>query len=256
MKKAPVLLAKELGSFFISPIAYVVVFAFLFISGFLFKRILDFFQIQTIQMMRYPGLLDRLNLNDMVLQPFFHNAVVFFAIFLAPVLTMRLLSEEKKLGTGELLFTTPITTTEVVLGKYLAALTVLLVMLLGSFIYPLVLLIFGNPDFGPIFSSYLGMFLVGAAAVGIGLFTSSLTENQIIAALTAWGILVLLWIIGFGAQAVGPVLGGVLEHLSILSHFGNFSRGIIELKGVVYYLSIITFTLFLTQRVLDSQSWR
>lgn len=255
MKKVSALLGKELGSFFISPIAYVVMFVFLIISGFLFTRILTFFVIQSIQWMRQPGLADRLNLNDFVLNPFFHNVAVFF-IFLVPVVTMRLLSDEKKLGTGELLFTTPITTTEIVIGKYLSALTVLAVMLLGSFMYPLVLLIFGNPDAGPIFSTYLGMFLMGASAVGIGLFASSLTENQVIAALITWGILILLWIIHFGAQAVGPTFGSVLEHLSFLVQWGTLNKGVIELKTVIYFLSIIFLTLFLTQRVLDSQSWR
>ncbi len=255
MKKIQALLTKELGSYFISPVAYVVIFIFLAVSGFLFFQILYFFNLQSIQWMRSPGLLDRINLNDMVLFPFFHNMVVFFT-FLIPVLTMRLLSEEKKLGTGELLFTSPITTTEVVLGKFFSATSVILVMLLFSFVYPLMIIIFGNPDVGPIFTAYLGLFLLGSAAAGLGILTSSMTENQIIAVISAWGILILLLIIGWAAQSVGPTFGAVLQHLSILEHFQNFSKGIIELKDVVYYLSFIFFTLFLTQRVLDSQSWR
>ena len=177
------LFKKELKSYFVSPIAWVVMSVFLLISGYFFTVIL-------------------LSTNLPELKITFHNMGITF-LFLSPLFTMRLLAEEKKLGTEELLFTLPLTDAQIVLSKYLASLTVFLILLGITWVYPLFLLSWGKPDMGPIFTGYLGLFLMGASFLAVGLFSSSLTENQIIAAVVGFGTLLLFWIIGWAGYSLG-----------------------------------------------------
>ncbi len=168
------------------------------------------------------------------------------------MLTMRLLSEEKKQHTSELLFTSPIKVVHIVIGKYLASLCLFVLMLLFSSVFIIVLYLKGNPDPGVIVSGFLGLFLLGASFLAVGLFASSLSQNQIVAAVISFGLLLLFWIIGASSDAQTSFVG----YVSIINHLDNFIKGVIEVKDLVYYICFIFFGLFLTHVILDSERWR
>ena len=180
----------------------------------------------------------------------------FFIIFLAPLLTMRLLAEEQKLGTLELLLTSPVRDWEVVLGKYIASLLILLAILAATFYYVLLLYWFGEPDTGPILSGYLGLVLFGAAALAIGLLGSSLSGNQIVAAVVGIAILLMFSFVNRIAELVGGVAKEVFNGLSMNEHTQDFSRGVIDTSSVVFFLSLAAVFLFLTIRILETRRWR
>ena len=228
---------KELYSYLVSPMAYVVCAVFLLINGFIFFLILA------------QGFAEA---NLQALLP----TTAFILLLVIPVLTMRLLAEEKGTGTIELLMTFPITDTQVVLGKYFATLLVYLLMLVPTLAYVAILKIYGNSEWGPLISAYLGLLLLGGAFIAIGMFTSSIARNQIVAGVVGIGLLLLLWVMGAAAGVLGPRLSSVLGYLSLSDHFNNFGQGVIELKDVVFYLSCIVGALFFTVRVLESSRWR
>jgi len=184
------------------------------------------------------------------------NWATLFIIFLAPLLTMRLLAEEQKMGTLELLLTSPVRDWEVVIGKYLASLATLATTLAFTLFYVLLLFFFGNPDVGPLLSAYLGLYLYAAAALAIGIMASSLSGNQIVAAVVGIGILLMLTNI----DRIGALLQGlsadVVSGISMNAHFEDFSRGILDSSHVVYYLSLIAVFLFITVRSLETRRWR
>jgi len=171
-------------------------------------------------------------------------------------LTMRSFAEEKKSGTLELLVTSPITNTQLLLGKFLAAYTFLLVLLALTFIYQAVLFIFGNPDLLPIISGYIGFMLLGAAFVSIGVFVSSLTSNQIVSALVTFAIFLIFWVINWAGLFSGEFVSNILEHISVTEHFGKFVRGTIETSGIVYFITLTLFGLFLADQSIESWKWR
>jgi len=173
-----------------------------------------------------------------------------------PLLTMRLFSEEKKSGTIELLLTYPVTDMEVLLGKFLACMAVFTIMIALTVLYPILIIAFGQPEAGPIITGYIGLFFVGASFVSLGIFASSLTENQIIAATVAFGLLLLFWMISFSASLAGPIVGDILSYISMTTHLEGFAKGVIDTEDVVYYLIFITLFLFLTLRILESKKWR
>jgi ABC-2 type transport system permease protein len=250
MKAILAILKKELKSYFASPIAYIVSFVFLVLSGIFFFLYLQSF-VQSQFDPRFQFFRERLNLNEFVIRPYFGTISVVLLLMI-PLITMRLLAEERKNSTAELLFTSPVRVLHIVLGKFLASLSLFFIMMILSVVFVFVLMVYGNPDLGPVFSGYLGLLLLGGSFLSVGLFASSLTENQIVAAVIAFGILLFFWIIGASSDAESSVLG----YLSIINHFDNFSKGVIELKDVVYYLSFIFFGLFLTHVTLDSERWR
>jgi len=171
------------------------------------------------------------------------------------VLTMRLLAEERKMGTAELLLTAPVRDSEIVVGKFLGSLGILAVMLVLTFYYPVLLMWFGDPDLGPIATGYLGLFLLGCASLAVGLFASSLTSNQIVAAVVAGGILFALWFLGWTTDFLPEGLGKVIGYMSLSYYFSDFTRGVIDTRAVVYYLSIMGLFLFLTVRSLENSRW-
>ncbi len=180
----------------------------------------------------------------------------FFLLFLGPALTVRLFSEEEKLGTLELLLTAPLRDFEIVIGKYLAALGVFSLMLILSLYYPFLLAFFGHPDAGPLFSGYLGIFLLGAVFLSIGLFASSLTANQIVAYIMASALVLFLWFIGQAGSIGGTWTGRIFQTISLSTYFPSFNRGIIDSTGVIYFLSVALIFLFLTLRSIESRRWR
>lgn len=260
MKNAFYIMKKELRSYFSSPIAYVVAGIFLSISGYFFYNILNFFVFLSLQYQQapYAYMMRNINLNDYLILPLYSNLGVIL-LFLIPMLTMRTLAEEKKLGTIELLFTSPIRISEIILGKFLAAFVVFLVIILPTIEYPIVLLVAGSPapDAGPILTTYIGFVLLGASFISVGIFASSITENQMVAGSLAFGILLILFVLGWAKQGAGPVLGEILSYISLVEeHYQNFLKGIIDSKDIVFYLTFIFFGLFLAHRSLESKRWR
>jgi len=257
VKNALTIAGKELRSYFVSPIAYVVLTGFLLLGGWFFFNLLSRFSflLSIYSAMRNPEAQTRLNLNDFVISPLLHNLSVVLVI-LIPVITMRSFAEEKRSGTYELLMTSPLSITEVVAGKFLGAFAFLLVMLGLTGVYPLILLAYGNPELGIIAAGYLGLLLLGTAFVTVGLLTSSFTENQIIAAVSCLVILLLFYVISWPAETAGPVLGGILKYLSLTEHFSEMVKGVIDTKDLVYFLSVVVLALFLTQRSVESVRWR
>jgi ABC-2 type transport system permease protein len=246
---------KELRSYFISPIAYVVMVMFLAIAGYFFYSSFAFFNFIGFQAMANPMMARTLNLTEGVLRPLYGNLGVIL-LFVMPLLTMRLFAEEKKQGTIELLLTYPVRDLAAVLAKFTACLSVYTVMLALTALYPILLLIFAQPEVGPILSGYLGLFLLGAAFIALGALASSLSENQIVAAAITFGVLLLFWVIGWSSQFAGTGVGRLLSHLSLLEHYENFPKGIIDTRDVVFYLNFMVLCLFLTLRSLESHRWR
>lgn len=246
---------KELGFFFHSIIAYVVLTIFLLLAGYFFYNLLAYFNLLSMQAMQNPLLAQQLNITEGVLQPLFGNISIVLLLIL-PLLTMRLLSEERKSGTAELLFTYPISDWDALLGKYFATLTVFALMLACTLLYPLLLDKYAEPEFGPLVSGYLGLFLLGMAFIAMGLFFSSLGENQIVAGILTFGFGLLFLIIGWMAPFVSPTLAKVINQLSIIEHLDSFTKGVIDTNDIIYYLNFSIFFLFLSSRVLESNRWR
>lgn len=246
---------REIKTYFTSPIAYVAITVFLVVTGFFFYTLIQWFNLQSMQMARNPQYFQQLNINQMVYAPLFHNISIIL-LFLVPILTMRLFAEEKKSKTEELLYTSPISISQIILGKYSASLFVLLVMLFLNGLLSLFVFAFGNPEVLPFLNGYLGLFLMGAAFMALGIFFSSLTENQIVAASLGFGVFLLFFVLNWASQFAGGIWRGVLNYLSFFQHFDDMTRGILDTTDIVYYLSLITFGLFLTHSVIQSRRWR
>jgi ABC-2 type transport system permease protein len=246
---------RELGYFFNSIVAYVVMMVFLLLAGYFFYNLVAFFNLASIRVMQNPVAAQQLSLTEGVLQPLFGNISIILVLVI-PMLTMRLLSEERKMGTAELLFTYPISDWDAILGKYFAAVTVLATMLALTLVYPLLLSRFASPEWGPIITGYIGLFLLGMAFIALGLFFSSLTENQIVAGILTFGFSLLFLLIGWLVPYAPADAARVIVQISILEHFESFSQGVIDTNDLIYYLNFSVFFLFLCSRVLDSNRWR
>ncbi len=252
------LLRKELTVYFATPIFYITGFFFLVLAGYFFYTNVLYYSIislQAAQQASNPQVAAQLNPTQMVYRPLF-AVLAIVLLFLVPLLTMRLLAEEKRSGTAELLFTYPITDWAVILGKFLSALLVYLIFLAFTASYSLALTFFTRLDWGAIGTGYLGLVLLGAAALALGLFASSLTENQIVAGVVGFALLLLFWIIGWVQELGAGGLGKAFQYLSLLDHYDNFTKGVIDTRDLVYCLSFIFFFLFLTKRQLESRRWR
>jgi ABC-2 type transport system permease protein len=257
MRNTLVIAGKELEGYFVQPVAYVVLTVFLLLGGWFFFALLRQFDemIQLVQMMGNPQSLEQMNLNTRVIDPLLHDLSIVLVIVM-PALTMRIFAEEKRSGTYELLLTAPVRTGEIVAGKFIAAAVFTLIMISLAWIFPLILLIFGNPEVGVMFAGYLGLALLAITFVAVGLFTSSLTQNQIIAAISSFGLLILLFVISWPAEAGGGVVWSLLKYLSLPEHFSTMTRGVIDTSDIVFFLSVILVALFLTQRSVESARWR
>ena len=249
------LVKKEVRAYFSSPIAYVVIAGFLLLVGFFFYSLISWFNSAAMQMMQNPYYAQQVNINEMVFSPLFHNMTVIL-ILVAPLLTMRLLAEEKKSGTDELLFTSPLSVGEIVLGKYIAALVMWTIMLGLTALLSVFAFAYGNPELAPWLTGYLGLFLMGALFIASGLFFSSLTENQIVAAFLTVVTLLLLLVLNWVTSSGGGSWRAVLGYLSFSGHFEDMTRGILDTKDVVYYLTFSFFSLFLAHSVIQSRRWR
>jgi ABC-2 type transport system permease protein len=255
MGKLAAVYRKELEHYFQSITAYVVIGSFLALSGYFFFSIFRYYNYLSYQAGREAYLAERLNLIDGVMRPLMGNVSVVL-LFVLPLLTMRLLAEEKKQGTFELLLTYPLSDFEAVMGKYFAALTVFAIMLAGTLLYPAMLAVFADPEPGPIVTGYLGLFLMGTSFIAIGIFFSSLTSSQIVAGAGTFGVSLFFLVIGWASPFAGPLLAKVIAQFSLLDHYDAFSKGIIALQDVTYYVFLTTFFLFMTLRSLESSHWR
>jgi ABC-2 type transport system permease protein len=246
---------RELAYFFNSMVAYIVTVVFILLAGYFFYNLVAFFTITSVRVMQNPLAAQQLSLTEGVLRPLFANLSIVLLLII-PMLTMRLLSEERKLGTAELLFTYPVSDWDVILGKYLAAVTVLATMLSLTFVYPLLLERYADPEWGPIVTGYLGLLLLGMGFIAMGLFFSSVTENQLIAGILTFGVSLFVLIIGWLTPFVSTGTARVIAQVSILEHFDGLSKGVIDTNDIVYYVSFSVFFLFLCSRVLESNRWR
>ncbi|MEW6138563.1 MAG: ABC transporter permease [Thermodesulfobacteriota bacterium] len=246
---------KEVAQFFVSPIAYAIMAIFVVIVGFFFWANISFMSLISLQAASNPGIAGRINLTDFVLRPLIQNISIVL-LFVMPLVSMRLFSEEKKSGTMELLLTYPLTDTGVLAGKFLGAMFFLLVMLAGTFTIPVLMFALGEPDPGTLISGYLGMLLMASAFMSLGMFVSSMTENQIVAAAVSFGAALLFWVMSWSASLAGETAGYVLRQLSVLEHLETFNKGIISLSDVSFFVLFSAFFLFLTLRTLEAHRWK
>jgi ABC-2 type transport system permease protein len=245
---------KEVRSYFASPIGYILIGLFSLLFGWFFYVYLVAFAMQSEQMAQFGGG-GGANVNQMMIRGLFQNTAVII-LFVMPMITMRTYSEEKRSGTIELLLTSPVTDLQIIVGKFLGALALYAAMLLVTMVYMAILFKIGEPEWRPLAAGYLGLLMMGSCFLSAGLFISSLTKNQIVAGFLTFVTFLMLWIISWIGESSGPTTQAIVNHLSITQNFDDFARGVIDTKPVVYYLSFITFGLFLTAKSVDSERWR
>ena len=250
------ILAKELRSCFVSPVVYVVSAVFLLIFGVLSYLTVVNAGNQAVRMMQIQGAAAQLNLNDLVFRPTFYSTAIVILLVL-PILTMRLFAEERKLRTFELLMTSPVGLNEVVLGKFLGVCLIFFGLLTLTGIVPLILSAYSSFDWRPVLTGYLGLALMGALFLATGLFASTLTENQIVAAFLSFGLLILVWLLGALGSVLGDnPIGNTISYLSFIEHYDRLVRGLVDTKDLIYYLSGTILMLFLAHRMVESSRWK
>jgi len=254
MKNILLICKKEFKGYFTSPIAYLLMALFALIFGFGFYNLTRDVMRFSLQAQMY-GQQQPTNLNDQIIRPILGFASTIM-LFLVPMITMRLVAEEKKTGTIELLLTSPIEDIDIILGKWLGA-TLLYLCILGMSALDIAMLFaWGKPDIKPVLVAYLGLILQGGCLLAIGIFVSTLTKNQIIAGGVTFFISLLLLLLNWATAFDSTVASQVISYLSIVTHMENFQKGLLDAKDVVFYLSMIFFALFLTSRSMESLRWR
>jgi len=243
---------RELGSYFHSPVACAVLAVFLVVSGYFFYSWVGYYSLVSAQALQKQLPDPHLNVVEGIVRPFLSNVAVILLFFL-PMLSMRLFAEELKTGTFELLFSYPVRDAEAVLGKFLAALLLLALLLTGVAACAVVTAAVATPEPGAFGAGLFGLLLIGSAFLALGIFASSLTANQIVAAVVTFGVLVVFLLLEWVGQFAGPRTAGVLGHLSLMQHFGDFAKGVVDAKDVVYYLGFAAFFLFASVRAVG---WR
>ncbi len=255
MKGLLAIFRKEMANFFVSPIAYTVIGCFLIIAGFFFWANVSLLSLISLQAANDPSIATRINLTDVVIRPLVQNMSIIL-LFLVPLLTMRLFSEERKTGTIELLLTYPVNDFGIVFGKFLAAVTILLIMMGCTLSFPLIMASLGSFDIGVFLSSYVGLILMGSSFIALGVFISSVTENQIVAAAISFGAALMFWVISWTSSFTGQTLGAIIRQTSIIERLDSFLKGVITLSDVTYFLFFTAFFLFLSFRSIETQRWR
>jgi ABC-2 type transport system permease protein len=247
---------KELKTYFASPIGYIVIGAFALMFGWFYVNMLFYFVRQSMQMgqfgMQGP---QAMNVNQQLIRPVLQNVSILI-LFTMPMVTMRTYSEEKRSGTIELLLTSPLTDFQIVMGKFLGALGLYVVMLAVTMIHVGLLFVFGRPEWKEVVSAYLGLLLMGGCFISVGLFISSLTSNQIVAAVATFFVFLFLWVINWIGSFSSPMVDTLVNYLSIIQQWDDFGKGVIDTSHLIYYACFITFGLFLTYKAVDSERWR
>lgn len=246
---------KEVKGYFASPIAYIVIGFSAILFGWFFINLLYYFDRMSMQAGMGFGGPQSVNVNEMLIQPLFLNVSVIL-LFTLPLITMRTYAEEKRTGTIELLLTAPLTDFQIVMGKFLGGLVLYAAMLAVTLVHVGLLFAFGNPEWRPVATGYLGLLLMGGCFLSLGLFVSSLTRNQIVAGMVTFAVFLLFWVVNWISTFMGPTMQSVLNYLSITEHLNDFARGVLDTKHFVYYTTFIAFSLFLTVRSVDSERWR
>jgi ABC-2 type transport system permease protein len=236
MKATLAIAERELKTYFLSPVGYVVIAGFLALASYMFYLPLAF-------------------AGESSMRHWTYNIVIILVI-MVPALTMRLIAEERRTGTIEVLSTSPITDAQVVVGKFLGCLGFYTAMLALTFTYPIILTRLGKPEMGPIFASYLGLFLFGASFVAIGLLASALTKSQVVGFVSAFVVLLFLFLVEWMAQAGAGWITTVVRYIGIQQHLENFTKGIIDTKDVIYHLSVVALCLLLSVRAMQAWKWR
>src|ERR1700738_1510686 len=254
MRNTWTICSKELRSYFVSPVAYLLLTMFGLIFGFFFWNALGFFVIEGMQM-QMRGQTIPMNVNEQMIRPLLQNAAV-VGLFFIPMITMRLFAEEKRTGTIELLATSPILDIQVILGKWLAAVVLYGCVLLLTAVNFAFLFKYGRPGWKPLAIGYLGLLLLAGALLAIGTFISTLTKNQIVAGGATFGVCLLLWVLEWVSGYDTSTWAKVLSYMSVLTHFESFAKGLLATKDAVFYVSMIFLGLFLTARSLESLRWR
>jgi ABC-2 type transport system permease protein len=254
MRAVLLICRKELKSYFASPIAYLLMAFFALIFGWaIFTATRDFVRMsfqQQLEGQQFP-----VNINQQIIGPLLSFGST-ITLFLVPMITMRLFAEEKKSGTIELLLTSPVTDLQIILGKWLGAMLLYVCILMMSVINVAMLFAWGKPDLAPVLVTYLGLILQAGCLLAIGEFISTMTRNQIIAGGVTFFVCLLLWLLNWMTSFDTTTLSTVVNYLSIITHFDNFSKGLLALKDVVFYVSMIFFALFITSRSMESLRWR
>jgi ABC-2 type transport system permease protein len=258
MKGLYAIYRKEMGHYFVSPVAYVVVGVFLGFSAYFFNYFLAAVMQQAMQMQMQEmemGMHPNIDVTMEVMRALF-GLLSTLVLFLTPMLTMGVFAEERKRGTMELLMTSPITEVQIVVGKFLASLTLFAIMLLPTAAYLVFIYVHSEPvpPWRLLAVGYAGLLLLGGCLLSLGSFISSLTESQLIAAVLTFGAFLMVWVIDLGRNAGGA--GNVLEYLSVIRHFDDFTRGVIDSSSLIYYASFMILFVFLTVRAVDSMRWR
>ncbi|MDH5638630.1 MAG: ABC transporter permease subunit [Nitrospinota bacterium] len=253
MRTIYTLVKRELRAYFHSPIAYAIIFMFLLISGYFFFAGMNTYSLASFEISKMAQRMgpQELTIAGFVIAPLLGNMSVVM-LLMAPLLTMRLFSEEKKTGSIELLFTWPVTDFQMAMGKYLASLMVVAIMLALTLPYAGFIWLHTTPPWSSILAGYLGLLLLAASFLSLGIFCSTLTENQIISAVLTFGALLIFWIMGWTSAGNTDWFSQLIIYLSILEHFQNPSKGVLDTRDVVYYISFIGFFLFLTLRSLEA----
>jgi ABC-2 type transport system permease protein len=254
MRNTWIICQKELRSYFVSPVAYLLLTMFAIIFGFFFWNAVGYFV--------YLGMEAQLrdeatpmNINEQIIRPLLANLSV-VGLFFIPIITMRLFAEEKRTGTIELLVTSPVRDGEIILGKWLSAVLLYFSLMVVSGISFIYLFRYGNPDWKPLLIGYLGLLLQAGALLAVGTFISTLTRNQIIAGAATFGVCLLLWVLEWVSGFEQAAWARVLAYFSVINHFESFSKGLIDSKDVVFYLSMTLLALFFTARSMESMRWR
>jgi ABC-2 type transport system permease protein len=245
---------KELKSYFSSPIAYIVIGFWALLYGYFFIAILQFFVRQSMQMSQFGGP-QSMNVNQQLIRPLLQNVTI-LDLFLLPMVTMRTYAEEKRSGTIELLLTSPVSDFEIIMGKFLGAMALYTVMLAVTLLHIGLLFVYGHPEWKPIVTAYIGLWLLGGCFVSLGLLISSMTKNQIVAGMVTFAIFLMFWVITWIGSFSGPTVDKLTQYLSIIDHLDDFNKGVLDTSHLIYYLSFITFGLFLTAKSVDTERWR
>jgi ABC-2 type transport system permease protein len=247
---------KEFKSYFASPIGYVLVGFWALLYGWFFMSILLVFAQESMRASQMPGAPPQaLNINQHMIRNLLYNVTI-LVLFVMPGVTMRTYAEEKRAGTIELLLTSPVTDFQIIMGKFLGAMALYGIMLAVTLIHIGILFIYGDPEWKPLIAAYVGLLLLGGCFISLGLFISSLTKNQVVAFMATFAAFLFLWIINWVGSFVGPTASSIVAYLSIVDHFDDFAKGIFDTTHLIYYLSFITFGLFLTAKSVDTERWR
>jgi len=254
MRNIWIITRKELQSYFVSPVAYLLLTMFALIFGYFYWNSVGYFNYVGLES-QMRGQAFPMSVNEYVIRPLLSNISV-IGLFFIPMMTMRLFAEEKRSGTIELLVTSPVKDIAIIMGKFLAALTLYAAMLGLSLVSMATLFLYGKPDLRPMVAGYLGLLLLGGSLLAIGTFISTCTKNQIVAGVAGFSVCLMLWVLDWLSSFQDSVGGKVMSYISVLQHFDSFSKGVIDSRDVVYYLSAIFIGLFLTARSLESLRWR